>query len=125
MTPPNLDAIASQLRGIADSNSDLTVTERETCAHAAQILDGPDKPFAWYRILNTGVVLVPGENPPAGEIWSPLYRAPIRGRQAHPLRVYSTDQCEKHKGNRVWDMQMQAGYYLVTKECPICEKEKA
>lgn len=37
-----------------------------------------DEPFAWYRIPPTGVVTVAGANPPRdGNIWSPLYRAPI------------------------------------------------
>ena len=34
-------------------------------------------PFAWWRMANGIATALVGENPPEGEIWSPLYRAPI------------------------------------------------
>lgn len=44
--------------------------------------------------------------------------------EAQPMKVYSTDECEKHKGNHVWDMELRGGLHFVTKVCPLCEKEQ-
>jgi len=53
-------------------------------------------PFAWYRILPTGVVLVAGEHPPQGEIWWPLYRAPVRSEHPDTKRFYYV--CDQFDG---------------------------
>ena len=68
-----------------------------------------DVPFAWYRILKTGVVLVAGENPPYGEIWSPLYRAPIHSE--HPDTERLRYVCEGFDGMGDMDFHEKAAWF--------------
>ena len=56
------------------------------CDHAAGAMQHGQKPFAWWRISNGQAVSYIGENPPYGEISSPLYRAPIHREHADTER---------------------------------------
>lgn len=66
-------------------------------------------PFAWYRILTTGVVLVAGENPPKGEIWCPLYRAPIHSE--HPDTERLRYVCNGFDGLGDMDFHERASWF--------------
>lgn len=35
--------------------------------------------------------------------------------------IYSTNECLKHKGNKVWDIKLRTGPHRIVRACPICE----
>lgn len=72
-----LDAIKRALAG-QDCERIVELVNGYIDRATAAKIGKPTPPFAWYRVLKTGVVLVAGEKPPYGDIWFPLYRAPVR-----------------------------------------------
>lgn len=42
--------------------------------------------------------------------------------RAKMIKVYSTDECGKHRGNHVWDIDITPGLHNFVKVCPLCER---
>ena len=100
-----LDAIKQALAG-QDAERILELVNGYIDRASAVLSGEQQRPFAWYRIPPTGVVLVAGENPPKGQLWSPLYRAPIHHEHPDTERFFYV--CEGFDGFEDRDFHEEA-----------------